>query len=177
MPRDADMGQRGLRMDLFTWSEKYSVGVPAFDRHHQVLFQLINDLHRAMMQGDSFTVARSTFKRLQDYTQYHFQTEEKAMHASNYPDFAVHRMQHERFIDQIMRVCPEFQQPDGHPSSKLLGLMRRWLRTHIMGSDAKLGEYLRQTGADRLPGIVAEEQAEADSAQEMLAGREARSLS
>jgi hemerythrin len=38
-------------MALLTWSSKYSVGVPSMDSQHTVLFNILNELHDAMMNG------------------------------------------------------------------------------------------------------------------------------
>ncbi len=66
-------------MPLFEWSDDYSVGVAGMDRHHQKIFDMLNRLHAAMLQGKAVDMIGNIIRELLDYTKYHFGEEEKLM--------------------------------------------------------------------------------------------------
>jgi hemerythrin len=97
-----------------------------------------------MLSGISDRVAPSVLKRLMDYTRYHFAAEEAAMRETKYPEYARHKEEHEKLILQLVKACQAFQEGGGHLSTKLLGTMRQWLRTHILKADKAYSEHLTQ---------------------------------
>lgn len=133
-------------MAQFEWNNSYSVGVPTFDDHHKILFDIMNELEAAMANGNEAATARAAFKRLLDYTRYHFAAEEEAMIAAGYPNFGVHKFMHEQFIGQLMQACMEFQKKDGQPNNRLSTMLQNWLRGHIKKHDMDYTEHMRRAG-------------------------------
>ena len=124
-------------MELYTWDENDSMGDPELDKHHRVLIGLINDLYTAMMTGEGVRAAHAIYKRLLEYTRFHFEAEEKEMYDARYPEFARHRKQHQNFTKQLEELAKEFSQKEGAPGAHMLGIMRHWLRTHIRNADTR----------------------------------------
>ncbi|MDA3901563.1 MAG: hemerythrin domain-containing protein, partial [Spirochaetes bacterium] len=73
-------------MAFIDWSEDYSVGVEIFDKEHQSLVALINELHQGLKAGFGIKEMTYILDRLVEYTSKHFYHEEKAMHTYSYPD-------------------------------------------------------------------------------------------
>ena len=69
-------------MALMSWNAKYSVGVHALDDQHTGLFDILNELHAAMMKGQAQSLTGPLLKKLVEYTRKHFAAEE-AMLALN----------------------------------------------------------------------------------------------
>jgi len=65
-----------LLMALMSWNKSYSVGVQTIDSQHNVLFDIINELHGAMMKGQAHSLTGSLLRKLLDYTNTHFSAEE-----------------------------------------------------------------------------------------------------
>jgi len=63
----------------FQWKDAYSVKVAALDNQHKKLFDLVNELHRAMRQGHGKDIAGDILLRLIEYTVHHFAGEEKLL--------------------------------------------------------------------------------------------------
>ncbi len=133
-------------MPLLTWSSKYSVGVQAMDTQHTQLFDMVNDLHAAMMQGKAQTVTGPLLRKLADYTQRHFSAEEALMASKNYPDLAKHRAMHVELIKQVAEFADRFEKRESTLSLHLMNFLRDWLTTHIQKEDQKYGAYLNQPG-------------------------------
>jgi hemerythrin-like metal-binding protein len=127
---------------LVQWSTKYSVDVSFLDDQHRVLFELINELHVAMLDGNGNRVAPSILKRLLDYTRTHFSAEEAFMVRTNYPDFSDHKAAHEKLIAKLIQMCGDFAKGEKHLSSRLLGFLRNWLRSHILDMDKRYAKHM-----------------------------------
>ena len=72
-------------MALLAWDNKYSVGVQALDSQHKVLFDILNELHAAMISGQARQVTGPLLHKLLEYTDKHFTAEENMLSASGYP--------------------------------------------------------------------------------------------
>src|ERR1017187_1019246 len=81
-------------MALLTWNSKYSVGVKTLDSQHTVLFGILNDLHAAMLKGQAQSLTGPLLRKLVDYTQTHFSTEERMLTEARYPGLADHKVKH-----------------------------------------------------------------------------------
>lgn len=137
-----------MAIRLVHWSTEYSVKVSSLDDQHRVLFDLINELHGAMLDGSSKQVAPSILKRLLDYTRDHFSAEEALMVHINYPDFSEHKAAHQKLIAELVLMCGEFGRGEKHLSTKLLGFLRKWLRSHILYMDKQYAEQMNAAGVN-----------------------------
>ena len=93
---------------LFQWDDSYSVKVGAMDGQHRKLFDLINELHRAMRAGRGKEVTGVILHRLIDYTLHHFSAEEKLLEKHNYPGLVAHRAEHKALTAKVMDFKREF---------------------------------------------------------------------
>jgi hemerythrin-like metal-binding protein len=131
---------------LVHWSTEFSVEVSSLDDQHRVLFDLINRLHEAMLDGNGEQAAPSILKRLLDYTRDHFSAEEALMVRTNYPDFSDHKAVHEKLTAELVVMCGEFERGETHLSTKLLGFLRNWLRVHILHMDKQYAKHMNAAG-------------------------------
>jgi hemerythrin-like metal-binding protein len=81
------------------------------------------------------------------YTLDHFEREERALKATDYPDFASHKREHE----DLARQVKEIQQRFVSGSTFLITLdvmkfLKDWLGDHILGSDMKYSAHLKSKG-------------------------------
>ena len=132
-------------MALMKWSDMLSVKVARFDKEHQNLIAIINDLHEAMMVGKGKEVVTSILKRLMDYTSTHFKSEELVLSQYGYPDLAQQKAEHKKFINQILDIQKQLLENKAFPST-VLSFLRDWLNNHIMKEDKKYGSYLNEKG-------------------------------
>jgi hemerythrin-like metal-binding protein len=129
-----------------TWSSKYSVGVKVLDEQHIVLFQLINNLHEAMMKGQAQTFTGPLLHKLADYTRTHFTAEEKMMAATSFPGLAAHCKIHLALIKQVETFAGRYDTGKTLLSLDLLNFLRDWLNNHILKSDHEYGSWLNEHG-------------------------------
>ena len=133
-------------MALMTWDDSFSVKIAQIDREHQKLVSLLNDLHAAMGTGKSKELLGKIFDELITYTVTHFATEEKLMTQHAYPDFAAHKIEHEKLTKQALELQASFKAGKAGVNFEVLNFLRDWLKTHILDSDKKYGPFLNSKG-------------------------------
>ncbi len=133
-------------MALLTWDESYSVGVSTLDNQHSVLFNLINELHAAMMHGNSRTLTGTTLRRLLNYTRGHFSAEEAMMASLQYPGLEKHRQTHRKLTKHVEEFEARFERGEGPVNSQLLSFLRDWVTDHVLRSDKEYGPWINKNG-------------------------------
>ena len=133
-------------MALVVWSDKLSVGVKSIDEQHTVLFNAVNDLHAAMMKGQSRAVIGDLLRTLLDYTRFHFDAEEEMMAKANYPQLATHRIKHRELTKKVEDFAARYERSDVTVSTHLSSFLSDWLCKHIQGTDKEYGPYMNERG-------------------------------
>ena len=68
------------------------------------------------------------------------------MQANQYPDFANHKTEHERFTRTVLDCQGKFQRNEIGLTIEVMDLLKDWLTKHIMGVDKKYAPYLNARG-------------------------------
>ena len=124
-------------MSLFTWSDSYSVDTPGIDAQHKKLFDLINSLHAAMIQGKGKEVLGQILDGLVDYTKVHFAAEERMLEKINYPDLSAHVAEHDVFIRKAYALQTDYRNGKLALTLPTMDFLKGWLINHIMKTDKK----------------------------------------
>ena len=135
-------------MSLFAWSDSYSVGSNEIDEQHKKLFQMADELHRAMSEGRGKEALVGLLQRLVAYTRHHFASEERAMREHAYPNYLQHHMEHEKLTAQVLEFQNKVVRGQTTVTIDIMTFLSDWLRNHIQASDQKLAKHIRsQAGA------------------------------
>jgi hemerythrin len=131
----------------FGWKASYSVQNTTMDAQHKKLISILDDLHRAIESGQKTSLLDRTFQDLIAYTKYHFKTEELLMEQQQYPGMADHKFEHQVLTRRVELFKQSYEAGKVAliPMSLLI-FLQEWLTKHILGTDKKLGEYLRLRG-------------------------------
>lgn len=134
-------------MPLVEWNEKLSVGVSIIDDEHKKLVGMLNQLYDAMQTKQSDDALGRVFDGLVAYTAYHFEHEEALFAETGYAAVAEHEKEHADLTKQVLDVQRKYQEgATATLSTEMLNFLRKWLLTHIMGSDRKFGPHLNANG-------------------------------
>jgi hemerythrin len=133
-------------MALLAWNNSYSVGVQTIDSQHTVLFDILNELHGAMMTGQAASLTGPILKKLVTYTREHFTAEEAMMAKAKYPGLAEHQVKHKDLIKQVEDYSARFDRGEITLNLHLLNFLRDWLTNHIQKVDHEYGPYLNKAG-------------------------------
>ncbi|MBI5903421.1 MAG: hemerythrin family protein [Deltaproteobacteria bacterium] len=132
------------------WNDRFAVGVDEIDNQHKELFKRVNSLVDAMTHKRGKDEIAGVFKFLENYVIAHFGVEERCMARYNYPDSAVHKIQHSEFIKAFNDLKKRYDEVGASSdvvvmsNSKLGG----WLRTHIPVTDKALGTFILSLKAE-----------------------------
>ena len=97
-------------MPLVNWTDKLSLGITEIDNQHKKWIAIINDLNDAMRAGKSTEVLGEVFKRLIDYTEYHFKAEETYFEKFGYPEKTSHKWNTRKWLMKLTVIITILKQ-------------------------------------------------------------------
>ena len=130
-------------MSLIEWREEFRLGVPAIDYEHETLIALLNDLHAGLKnERDSLEVSRF-LGEVHTKISAHFALEERMMRERGYDQYAEHKADHERLLDEIREIMDQVE-GDGSYSyeEELSTRLAAWFSVHFRTHDARLHHKL-----------------------------------
>jgi len=133
-------------MALMTWNKNYSVGVQTIDSQHTVLFDILNDLHAAMLKGQAQSLTGPLLRKLLEYTNTHFKAEEAMMATAKYPGLAEHKIKHRDLVKQVEDYVARYERGEITLNLHLLNFLRDWLYNHIQKVDKEYSSCLNERG-------------------------------
>lgn len=128
------------------WLPEYLLGFPGLDEMHQIIFNHIVALSETLLQESDGNAIHLAGK-LVEWTQEHFESEERLMQAHGYPRSALleHRQQHIKFLEFLVALASDIQ--NGKTSALRLAfrcqfLLLDWFISHISVTDRHLERFL-----------------------------------
>lgn len=124
---------------MIQWKEEYSVGFSLIDEQHKKLFEIANrayDLLKNELLIDKYDRIAEIISELQDYTVYHFKTEEEYMQSIGYKKFFSQKVAHNDFLEKMKNI--DLNKIDDGQNEYLLGILDfvgDWLVYHIIKQD------------------------------------------
>lgn len=147
MPQTAATPTPTEKDSLVEWNDNLSVGIQEIDDQHQVLVDLLNNLHRAIHQHQGKAAAEAILKDLVDYTKIHFAVEESLMRILGYPGYTDHKRQHDILISEVKELQEKLASGKASVTFELLHFLRNWLTRHIMEDDQHYSPFFLSRGA------------------------------
>lgn len=128
-------------MALLNWEEEYSVGVRALDDQHKKLFNIINELHEQMTQGQDKAGRKDLLNKLEAYGEDHLKTEEELFDAYSYPEKEGHKKTHDAYRAKIR----EFKKGEEEHllSFEIIDYLEDWWLGHITGVDRQYVDFFK----------------------------------
>ena len=133
-------------MSLIEWTADFSVGVEEIDNQHKQLVKMINELHKAMINGEGSKRIEKIISGLAEYTIYHFGTEEKYFDKFGYPETDSHKQTHVDFVKKVSIFKSEFENKEVMLTIDVLDFLSTWLREHILGDDMDYSDFFISKG-------------------------------
>lgn len=135
-------------MPLIEWQDEFKIGIPSIDHEHQELIALINTLH-AGLSGDATAEEISRFLGEVDaQIAAHFALEERTMRDMRYDQYADHKADHERLLEEIRDIADAFDAGVYTDYSSRLGEhLNLWFSEHFRTRDARLHRFVAAHGS------------------------------
>lgn len=129
---------------MFTWDPRLETGVAEIDEQHQLLFRRADAVLEAVEHGLHASEVARAIQFLADYAALHFETEERYMSASAFPEFAAHRGWHEDLERRIGRLASTLETEGATLAlvAELRSVIKGWLTQHIAEKDRVLADWL-----------------------------------
>lgn len=135
-------------MALIEWKDEFAIGIPSVDYEHQGMIRLINGLHEKLSGQASRDTVIEFLGEIHALISAHFALEEKEMLAMGYGEFADHKDDHERLLDEIRDIMEEVEDERSENYAEDLGRrLDLWFSEHFRTRDARLHRFLKERGA------------------------------
>jgi hemerythrin len=129
-----------------SWNEDLATGLKTIDDQHKEIFKRINVLLDACAEGKGRGTVGDVLDFLAEYIVEHFADEESIQQLYGYPDYVVHKAQHDNFMYDLMAIIKKFKHEGAsltvvHQTNRLAV---DWLIRHIKGEDKVLADFVKE---------------------------------
>jgi hemerythrin len=128
-------------MKLIEWSEGYNVKIKTIDQQHQQMAKTVNELY-SLLGSKKHEATKFLLGKLLDDIRLHFSTEEGMMKFGKFQNYISHKMEHDRFENEIKSFYRKFKNGETDVNLAFLSRIKRWMFNHIEINDRKLGTYI-----------------------------------
>lgn len=128
-------------MDLIEWSEDNKVNIKPIDDQHQQMVKTVNELY-SLLGSQKKEATKYLIRKLVDDTKIHFDIEEKLMKDGKFKNYISHKLEHDRFGNDINNFYSKFSNGEAEVNLEFLNVIKRWFFNHIEINDRKLGDYI-----------------------------------
>ena len=119
-------------MALMIWEDKYSVNVNEVNGQHQEIFRLVNALDDSIFSLlEDRAIIAGRLNALVAYVVDHFNTEEKYMQETNYPEYEAHKKMHDDLVKQVLAIQAKFNGAKTEITGEITAFVRDWLYQNI----------------------------------------------
>ena len=132
-------------MPLMEWKAEYAIGIDSVDFEHRELIELINALHANLTESETDEADEAVPAFLGEiYAKIaaHFALEEREMRARGYDEFANHKADHERLLDEIREIMDDYELRGAFDEETLAARLSEWFGAHFRTKDARLHKFL-----------------------------------
>lgn len=131
-------------MKEIEWNESFYTGVRKLDDQHKKIIDMINKLiEMGDLEVNSESIS-NTLQKMTEYSQEHFDTEEKFMLEYNYPEYSTQKEQHREFIKKTAIFCFETMNYKTSVPKEILIYLKEWWVSHILASDMKYKSFFEE---------------------------------
>ncbi|ODT30102.1 MAG: hypothetical protein ABS54_03535 [Hyphomicrobium sp. SCN 65-11] len=126
-------------MALIEWQTEFETGVREVDHEHRELVDLINVLHRKIGSNAGKEVIGGFLGEVFAKISAHFALEETVMRKHRYDEYAAHKADHEKLLDDIRDIMDAHESGAFVDYEEALGrAVRDWFVDHFKSKDARL---------------------------------------
>lgn len=135
-------------MTFFEWRDEYNLNIKKIDEQHKKLIKLIDDLATKMKEKKSIDVLNKVVAELDEYTKTHFSFEEKLMEEYEYPEYKLHKNEHDYYTQKVFSYKERLYKNSFALSTEILITLKEWWEKHILVTDKKYAPFLIEKGVN-----------------------------
>lgn len=93
---------------MFLWKKEFELGIKSIDDQHIKLLEIGNRINELLINhddgDDNYDEIFQVIEELKAYTVYHFNNEETLFEKYKYPEYEIHKKEHDAFIQYMDSV-------------------------------------------------------------------------
>ena len=126
------------------WKDSYAIGVPAVDKQHKKLFEMVDNLvmivNDELYESEFKDDCRDAVVFMKSYVIMHFADEEAYQKAIGYKGFDEHKKIHQDFTEEIRNYAQKLENCDYDKSvvKEFVSILAAWLINHVTGDDQRI---------------------------------------
>jgi len=129
-------------MAQIEWRQEFSIGIASVDQEHESLVAQINQLYEQLgLPLDTVTI-EAFLDNLEADISAHFALEELLMQEADFAEYADHKQDHERLLDQIHDMKFHFAEDPDTGRELLVNSLSDWFSNHFRTLDVRLHKLL-----------------------------------
>ncbi|MBN2664724.1 MAG: bacteriohemerythrin [Bacteroidales bacterium] len=132
--------------EIIKWGPHFELGVAMIDNQHKRWIHFINDLYKGLNDDKKSDDLAMVFKKLMDYTDYHFGFEEKYMNEFGYEQTQGHEISHEKFISGLNEMFLDYIEGRTDTAYNLILFLKKWVTEHVTVTDRKYVDLFKRHG-------------------------------
>jgi len=123
--------------ETITWTPSMSVGVVEIDNQHKEFIKIISDFYNAFEENKLKTELENTLKKLIEYADFHFKTEEAYFDKFDYEFKDEHKKEHEKIRQKALLFLERFKEEGADIVIEFMEFITDWLVDHLEEQDQK----------------------------------------
>jgi len=127
------------------FEKDHYVSIEIIDEQHKAIVDQINSIYKSILILDKKSVLIK-LKLLLEKLEIHFETEERLMKETQYLSYFSHKLEHDRFYNQILKKTEQYSIGAEQMGTEQLKGIKNWFFNHIELNDRKCGKYLSERG-------------------------------
>lgn len=126
------------------WREQFATGVASVDHEHRGLIDLVNRVLDLLDAEAATDRVDDELGEVHARISAHFALEEQIMREKRYDQFADHKADHERLLDEIRDIMETIVADAGHRRGEgFAERLQEWFVEHFKTKDARLHRLLK----------------------------------
>lgn len=117
------------------------LGIPVIDIQHANLRRMLDNLSSLKVTENINPRFLLAVRETSDYLKYHFDTQEKLMLLLEYPEYIMHKREHEDFFQEILRRSGLFQTGQNADQEEFTCFLKDWINFHAGNSDTAFTDF------------------------------------
>jgi len=125
-------------MALLEWRDDFRIGIKGVDFEHERLVQQINEVYALINERADREQVIDSLGEIYGSISAHFALEEQMMKRHEYVDYAEHKADHERLLDEICDITDEYEASAQLDEATFSQKLANWFQFHFKTHDSRL---------------------------------------
>lgn len=130
-------------MNQLVWKPEFECGVASIDHEHEEMFDVINALLGSLAEDCTAEKLDYHLGEIHALIESHFALEEKLMRDRNYANYAPHKADHDRLLDDIRDIMDDNSIDTAMARDALAVRLQSWFSDHFSTMDTDLPQLAK----------------------------------